>query len=742
MAKSEWLVKIDKLEKGREAFNAALFSISNGYAGIRGTDEETYEGAPRTFIAGLYNPDPLGMETMASVQNWLATRLFVEDSQFFYEVGKLMAYHKTLDMRSAVLKKTVINKNREGRITKIETERFASMDNHHLLCLRYNVTPLNYSGQVKIITGIDGLIASSGYDHFDEIDKGHSGNIMFNIVKTNRADTVIGMAAAVTTSFECTRKSADKEKQSWLELIFNAKRGKTYSVDKIVSIFTSHESVNPKRDVLKMLKSAEKDGYDKVLSRHITAWDRLWRTHDVKIEGDPVAQHAIRFCTFQLLSYGPYATEDTNIGAKALTGDRYRGHVFWDTEIYLQPFYNLSLPELGKRLLMYRYNRLDYAIEKAKRLGARGACFVWESADTGKESVPIQWIFPNTGEIEILAFSDEEIHTSLDVCFAVRHYYLSTGDDEFMRRYGLEIFLQSALFYATRAEFNKKSGEYEIKNITGPDEHHYGANNSAYMNTMAKWTIEYALESLSKMEKSHPAFSKSLLHKTKISKKDIVMMRNVANRIRVNHDNKTKLIEEFDGYFKLRNLRPNTPGLVPGEKRSSQVIKQADVVLLMFLLSEKYDFETKKVNYEYYEQRCDHVSSLSAGAHAIIAAELGKLNEAYRFFLDASTIDLRSEKWDCIEGIHIGSCGGAWQAVVFGFGGLRIGEKGISLNPNLPKKWKQLSFAVKHKGNRLNFCINRRSLIISSEKKESISVFGKSHNLRKGKNLIPWMPAQ
>lgn len=734
MSGNDWTVKINKLESGREAFDAALFSLSNGYAGVRGTDEETYTGAPRTFIAGLYNPDPLGMETMASVPNWLATRLFVEGSQFFYEVGDLLEYCKILDMRCACLKKIVLNKNREGKTTRIETERFVSMDNHHLLCMRYSVTPINYSGEITVHTGLDGLIASSGFDHFDEIDKGHNGNIMFNIVKTNRANTTVGMAAAILTPFKCTRKSADKEKQSWLEITFKAKRGKTYSVDKLVGLYTSREVRNPKNEAIKTAKSAAKSGFDKEFKKHSAAWIKLWNKHDLIIEGDALAQRSIRFCIFQLLSYGPYATEDTNIGAKALTGDRYRGHVFWDTEIYLQPFYNLSLPELGQKLLMYRYNRLKPAKEKAKRLGARGACFVWESADTGRESVPIQWIFPNTGEIEMLAFADEEIHTSLDVCYAVWHYYLSTGNEEFMRKYGLELMLESALFYATRAELNKGTGEYEIHNITGPDEHHYGANNSAYMNTMAKWNIETALMLLKRTEKTNPALAKKLLSKTKISGKDILLMRNVADHIRINYDPKTKLIEEFDGYFKLRNLRPDTPGLVPGEKRSSQVIKQADVVLLMFLLGEKYDRETKRVNYEYYEPRCDHVSSLSASAHSILAAEIGKLDDAYKFLLDAARIDLKSEKADCIEGIHIGSCGGAWQAVVFGFGGLRINSDGLSLNPQLPKKWKSLSFSISYQGNNIRFHIKHRKITIESQKEVEITIDSNRKNLVKGKN--------
>ncbi len=737
MAQPDWLVEIDKLEKGREAFNAALLTISNGYVGTRGTNEETNAGAPRTFIAGLFNPEPLGMETMVSVQNWLATRLFVEGSQFFYEVGELLKYSKILDMKRACVTKRIETENREGRITRIESVRFVSMDDPHLLGLRYKITPVNYSGNIRILSGLDGRIATSGYDHFDEIEKGSEHNVIFNIVKANRSDNVVAMAAAFDVSFDYNANVIEEEKRTWLELSFCAEKNKTYTVDKLVSVYTSRESENPREDAIRSAGTNADTGFDKLFEKHVAAWDALWKKHDVVIDGDPAAQHAIRFCIYQLLSVGPHHADDTNIGAKALTGDRYRGHVFWDTEIYLQPFYNLTEPELAGKLLMYRHNRLGPAREKAKSMGARGACFVWESADSGREMVPGQWIFPETGQIEILYLGDQEIHTSLAVSYAVWHYYISTGHKEFLHDYGLELMLESALFYATRAELDKETGEYEIRNVTGPDEHHSNANNSVYINTLAKWNIETILRYLDELEKSDPELAAKLRDKAQVTDEDIALMKAVAEKIKINSDPETKLIEEFDDFFKLKNLYRDTPNIVPGEKPGAQIVKQADVVLLMCLFPDMYDAETKRTNYEYYEPHTDHLSSLSAGAHAVMAADIGKLDEAYDFFMESSMIDLKSEKPDCVDGIHIASCGGAWQAVVFGFAGLTLTENGLSIDPHLPEKWKSLSFNIVYNNNEMKFAITRSEIRIETTVETKINICGEQLNLAKGINVFP-----
>jgi kojibiose phosphorylase len=351
--------------------------------------------------------------------------------------------------------------------------------------------------------------------------------------------------------------------------------------------------------------------------------------------------------------------------------------------------------------------------------------------------VPTQWIFPDTGEIEILYLGDQEIHTSLAVAYAVQHYHISTGDQEFLRSYGLELMLESALFYATRAELNNRTGEYEIRNVTGPDEHHSNANNSAYINTLARWSIRSVLRYLDDLERSDPALVAKLRDKTQVTDKDVALMKAVAEKIRINFDPKTKLIEQFDGFFKLKNLYSNTPNIMPGEKPGAQIVKQADVVLLMCLFPDTYDAETKKANYEYYEPHTDHLSSLSAGAHAVLAANIGKPEEAYDFFMQSSMIDLKSEKGDCIEGIHIASCGGAWQAVVFGFAGLKITENGLSIDPHLPEKWRTLSFKIVYNGNLMSFTITRSEIRIETTAETEVNIYGEHMTLAEGTNVFP-----
>ena len=434
----------------------------------------------------------------------------------------------------------------------------------------------------------------------------------------------------------------------------------------------------------------------------------------------------------------------SSVGARTLSGTGYRGHIFWDTEIFMLPFYVFTFPKMARNILLYRYRRLDEARKLAKAEGYNGAKFPWESAASGDEQTP-GWARDINGKIVRIHTHEMEHHITADIAYALYKYYVATGDEKFMQNYGYEIIFETARFWASRVVLNKRTNKYDIPNVIGPDEFHISVKNNAFTNMMAKWNLLIAYELSHRVKKDSKTYW-NIKQKINLIDEEVNDWHRIASRIACSI-NKNNVIEQFDGYFKLKkhivvaadeNGLPILPKqLSTKDMRKTQLIKQADVLMLLVLLDDAFGEKMKKVNYDYYSDKTVHGSSLSAAMHCLIACKVKDMQRGYSFFNTSLRADISNIYGNTDEGIHAASLGGTWQALIFGFAGIKIDENGVSVDPYMPKTWGKMIFSLLVRGDVLYFQISHRSikLKLSSAIRKSIkiSVAGKKIKLIYGK---------
>ncbi|MEW6676224.1 MAG: glycosyl hydrolase family 65 protein [Nitrospirota bacterium] len=483
---------------------------------------------------------------------------------------------------------------------------------------------------------------------------------------------------------------------------------------------------------MKIFQRAFHKDFSVLIKDHIKMWDRFWRKTDILINGEGDIQQNLRFNIYHMLIAGNYDDGFSSIGARALSGEGYRGHVFWDAEIFLMPFYLLNLPEVAKNFLLYRYKRLDKARELVRMEGYRGAKFPWESASSGGEETP-SYAKGLDGKVTTVLPHKMEHHITADVAYAVYRYYITTGDRGFMERYGYEMLFETARFWASRVKYNKRKDRYEIKGVIGPDEFHTGVNNNAFTNMMARWNLLIANKLFNEIKKT-PSLYKRLKVALNISDAEAEDWKIIGSKLWVNI-RRDKVIEQFDGYFKLKNVNLKETDehgiyLLPSDLKvkdieKTQLIKQADVLMLFFLLDDEFDLETKKVNFGFYLERTLHKSSLSPSIHSLVASKIGAFKRAYDFFDLSLRTDINNIYGNTDTGIHAASLGGTWQAVVFGFGGIKMNEDGLSINPRVPSRWKKMSLSLLWRQNLIKLEIGHFTLKIrfSSLRKRPVKMY-------------------
>jgi len=553
--------------------------------------------------------------------------------------------------------------------------------------------------------------------HWEWRDQGTDDNTMWLHVRTRDSSIDVGMAARLVVSGVSARVDAcGCQGYPTLAGRFGTLPAQAVVVEKVVTVFTSRDAELPTRAAREKLASLS--DYETLLEAHQESWEEPWQACDVVIEGDPKAQLAVRHNLFQVLIAAPRHDERVSIPAKTLSGFGYRGHVFWDTEIFIVPFLTLTQPALARNLLAYRYHTLPGARRKAQAEGLEGAMFAWESADTGDEVTP-RWVPGPKGEDLVRIWpGDIELHISADVAYAVWHYWRATGDDEFLRDYGAEIILETAVFWGSRVEWNDQRGRYEIRDVIGPDEFHEHVDNNAFTNRMVQWHLEMALEVLAWLRRECPDRATELELQLDLTPVRLRGWAAIIECMWVPHDPESGLIEQFEGFFELEDIklaeydtRKQSMQAILGIEGANrrQVLKQADVLMLLYLLRDRYDRDTLQTNWDYYAPRTDHTygSSLGPAIHAILASELGYPKQAYEHFVRAALVDLEDVRGNTADGIHAASAGGVWQAVVFGFGGIRLTEDGPVANPHLPPDWTRLRFRLCWRGQRYDFDLRR-----------------------------------
>ena len=598
------------------------------------------------------------------------------------------------------------------------------MDDIHLGAMRATFTPLDGPAEIifQSVTDVSvvnkGLLTEGNKKHFQMMRVARGKELNYFRIQTFESKISVGFANSLLIN---DGKKTYRVKERAIHL--KVKKGQTISFTKIFSIYST-------RDVLlkdlpiqtkKTLRKSLSLGFDECLKKHINAWEEKWAVSDVKVKPDNELQKAIRFNIYHLIILGNDRGTDTSIGAKGLAGQGYRGHIFWDGEIFILPFFIYNNPIVAKNMLIYRYNRLPASRKNALKNGYKGAQFVWESADTGEETTPSWHKLPDGSIIKIYT-GQQEHHIVADIAYAVDHYYNATCDSEFMVEHGLEIIFEAAKFWASRVELNKKKKRYEIKHVIGPDEFREDINNNAFTNAMARWNLLRAVELYREFEKKSSDFKK-LSKKIKLKKSECDTWRQIGRKLFIPRSKRKNLIEQCDGYFakedvKISDYDENGMPLVPksvSERKleETQLIKQADVVMLLYLLSNSFSDEQKRNNYQYYVRRTMHKSSLSPSINAIIGAEVGDSKRAFKLFSMALYTDLKDVHGNIVDGIHSACLGGVWQVLIKGFGGMRIKRNILTFDPKLPSQIKSLEFSVFWRNCLINVSMQKNKIKIS-----------------------------
>lgn len=715
MQQVDWII-VDTTEGGfnptQQHHKETVFTLSNGYLGTRGSFEEGYPGdRPATLINGVYDSVPIAFTELVNCPNWLSLAVIVGGERFRLDQGKVLDYKRWLDMKSGVLSRYVRWQSPSGYTFEFRFDRFVSLADEHVLALHCQVTSVDYAGEVEVHTSLNGYADNQGFCHWDSINQGGGDHRIWLHVRSRQSQIDLGMAARISVSGVTAEKTTSIGFQGYPTLVtqFSIQPQQTAYLEKVVTVYTSRDVSDPV--LMAQDKLANLLDYSALLADHESAWADIWQINDIIIEGDLTSQLAIRYNLFQLLSVAPRTDTRVSIPAKMLSGFAYRGHVFWDTEIFILPCLTYTQPELARNLLTYRYRTLTGARRKAQKNGYTGAMYVWESADTGDEVTP-SWV-PSCSSEELIRIwcGQIELHITTDVAYAVWHYWQATADHDWMERYGAEMILDTAAFWCSRVEWNADRQCYDLKNVIGPDEYHEQVDNNAFTNAMMRWHLRTALKVLNWLKERDLAWAIDLQERLHLTPEILEHWQDIIDKIWIAQD-ANGLIEQFQGFFALEDLdlesyepRDRSMQVILGIEGANnrQVLKQPDVLMAFYLLrqglfphahEDAFSLEALQTNWDYYVPRTDHTygSSLGPAVHAILACELGRPEAAFEHFSRAALVDLADVRRNAHEGIHAASTGGTWQAVVFGFGGIHLTENGPVAKPNLPPGWTRLKF--------------------------------------------------
>ncbi len=710
-----WHIIQARFEPEHQHHMETVFTTGNGYFCSRGSFEEGHpDDHALTLAHGVFDDMPISITELANLPGWLDLTIRIDGATFRLDQGQVLSFRRYLDLRHAILRRDVRWQSPQGVVVDLTFERFASYAHEHVGALRVLITAVSQPCQIEVNTGIDGHVANGDLLHWRHLDQGEADGAIWLHSRTRHSGIELGAAAAVTASRGLPPEYQLCPGQPAAVIRETLGRYETLQVDKLVSYAFSCDRVEgPAAVVQRALLELNNLTYNELRAAQTAAWDALWADCDMVIEGDAEAQLAIRFHLFQLLIAAAQRNDRVSIGAKTLSGLGYRGHVFWDTEIFILPFFIYTRPDLARNMLMYRYHTLPGARRKAAANEFEGAQYAWESAATGDEVTPT-WVPSFDGkELVRIWTGDIEIHITADIAYAILQYWSVTGDDAFMRDYGAEIVLDTARFWGSRAELEEQDGcrRYALRDVIGPDEYHDHVDNNVFTNRMAQWHLQTALKVLAWLDARHPDQAAALRQRLDLTETRLEHWRDVIAHIIINHDLETGLMVQFDGFFERTYIDPQ---IIADTDRSmqvvlgiegandSQVIKQADVIMLLCLFRDAYDHKTWQKNWDTYMPITDHKygSSLGPSFHAWAACEMSRPNEAYQHFMLAAQADLYDVRGNAGDGIHAASAGGLWQAVAFGFAGLRIGEHGPSIRPCFPDHWQRVAFGYIYQGER------------------------------------------
>ncbi len=712
-----WQLQETGLKSDYVRYYESAFALGNGYLGTRGSyEEKVCNRTPATLVAGVFDKAPDEVTELANVANWLDLDIAIDGIPVHLEENAILHHERILDLQSGVLYRKSLLRLTASRQIEIVSRRFVSVADVHLMGMEYAFTVIDTKPTKAVLhvrSGCDGSVTNEGIVHFSIAGHGPLGEHgVFIHQKALFSDHNVVMGNQTRLYKEgrllaahCEAKIEDQ--CVFAELHTKIESNTQYRIEKIVAIYTSRESSDPVKAVKQKIRHCSTTSFTALFDSHKQEWAKRWDNSDIEIQGDSLAQVAIRFSIFHLLQASSETDDRVSIPAKALTGFGYKGHVFWDTELFMLPYLNVTNPVLSRNMLTYRYYTLDEARKKAAKNGYRGALFAWESADTGEETTPQFVKHLKEDKIIRIWCGDIEQHINSDVAYAVWAYVTATGDVDFLLKYGAEIILETARFWSSRVEFNSKSDRYEIKGVIGPDEYHEHVNNNYFTNAMAQWNIRKGIELYYRLKKEHGADCRRIAKKMKLREAELAEWDGIADKMFINFDAEKNIFVQFDGFMELDDIdlkkykkRTQPMDVVLGAERvsKSKISKQADVVMMFGLFRNEFSQDVKKANWEFYEPLCGHGSSLSPALHSMIASDLGLTEKAYEYFVKAAGIDLKDKMGNTEHGLHAATAGGILQAAIYGFAGIHITDNGITVNPRLPRQWESMKFNIRYKG--------------------------------------------
>jgi HAD superfamily hydrolase (TIGR01509 family) len=764
----QWALSYFDYSREKEGTREALCTVGNGYFGTRGALEECEANGtnyPGTYIAGVYNrleSEVAGRtivnEDFVNCPNWLPLTFRIGNDEWL-DVNKteIVSFTRRLDFRNGVLYKRMVVRDTAARETLIESSRLASMAQPHLAALRYSITPLNYAGRISVRSGLDGSIVNAGVEryrqlsskHLEPVVEGGRNNSSYIMLQTNQSRIQIAEAAQVLVSVNGERVAPKITLERKAEVVYStfdleAKQDCPITVDKVVAIYTSND-----KDVKNPLEAAQEalqnnGSFEEVLQASATAWADVWEKIDIQVEGDRLAQKLIRLHLYHLLvTVSPHNVNiDAGIPARGLHGEAYRGHIFWD-ELFVLPFYDLHFPDTARSVLLYRYRRLDQARAYAKEYGYEGAMFPWQSGSDGQEETQVVHLNPMSGEWGA-DHSSLQRHVSLAIAYNVWQYFWITNDTEFLETYGAEMFLEICRFWASKADYDEKTGRYEIDRVMGPDEYHEkypdaetgGLKDNAYTNIMAVWAFDTAFEILDVLGERG---GKRLAEKIGLTEKELERWQDISQKIHILLSD-DGVLEQYGGYFALKELdwdgyrkkygnisRMDRILKAKGKSPDAyKVAKQADVLMTFYNLDVGKVTEILnragcatgddllRVNLDYYLQRTSHGSTLSRLVHSYLANLVGDRELGWQFYLEALKSDYTDIQGGTTkEGIHTGIMAGTVILALKAYAGLNVSGEQVKIAPRLPATWRKVSFSIGFRGDRYHFVVTPGSVKVN-----------------------------
>ncbi|MDX3775015.1 glycosyl hydrolase family 65 protein [Chromatiaceae bacterium AAb-1] len=729
---ADWQLPDTAFVPAQHMLKETLFSLANGYIGTRGTFEEATppdtDSCEGTYLNGVYSSEPIhygesacgfarNNHKMLQVASGKGLQLTVDGEPV--TISGAQEHLRVLDLQQGILSRRWRWQSSTGKQLQLVSRRFVSQHCQHLLAIELEITALNFSGDIQLHSSLD-----ARYPGFHKKDDPRVGEMSVAdsllllsqqavqlsssmLHQARGSNFLVASHSLLQLPPEASVNTISQQPNLLQhQLTLSLQQQQPLTLHKLVTYChyqgdtTDQQQTELQQQAKQLAAAAAEQGFAMLLAEHQAYWQQFWQQADVQISGDTALQQGIRFNLFSLAqSAGRNGL--SNIGAKGLTGPGYDGHYFWDTEIYVVPCLSLTQPEIARQLLVHRFSQLDAARQRAREMShATGALYPWRTIG-GEECSAY---FPA---------GTAQYHINAAIAYAIRSYYLATDDWQFMQQMGVEMLVETSRLWLQLGFFSEHSGKFEIHMVTGPDEYSALVNNNFYTNAMVQQQLRFTLQAVARMKaEQHP-----LLQQLMLTDAELQQWQRAAEQMYLPYDDTLGIHPQDDSFLSRKPWDfANTPAdkyplllhYHPLVIYRHQVLKQADVILAMFLLDQQIPPEQKKRNLAYYEPLTTHDSSLSACIHSIEFAETGDTGRAHAFFGDSARMDLDNHHHNTEFGVHIACMAGSWMSLVMGFAGVRSREDGLHFSPQLPQKLPSLAFRLSYRGRVLQFSTDGR----------------------------------